>query len=170
MTHNESRREGRRVRWILLVGAVLFVPAAAALILWWYVGVNEGPAGEALQIDTGDAGLVALGRTVYAAHCAACHGAELEGEPDWRGRREDGSMPAPPHDDSGHTWHHPDGMLFGITRSGGQSVAPPGYTSGMPGFAGTLSDREIAASLAFIKSRWSPEIRRRQTSISRQSR
>jgi mono/diheme cytochrome c family protein len=170
MMHKDSRGEIGRVRLSILVGAVLVVPAAAALMLWWYVGVNEQPAGEAMQIDADDTGLVALGRTVYAAHCAACHGAGLQGEPDWRRRREDGSMPAPPHDDTGHTWHHPDGMLFGITKLGGQSMAPPGYVSGMPGFDGTLSDREIAASLAFIKSRWSPEIRQRQTSITRQSR
>ena len=79
-------------------------------------------------------------------------------------------MPAPPHDESGHTWHHPDGMLFAITRSGGQAVAPAGYESGMPGFAGALTDREITASIAFIKSHWPPEIRQRQAQITRQAR
>jgi hypothetical protein len=68
-------------------------------------------------------------------------------------------MPAPPHDDSGHTWHHPDEVLFGITKNGlVLPYAPPGYQSDMPAFAGTLSDEEIRAVLAYIASRWSGEV------------
>ena len=159
---DEEGRTGMRRKFL---GAILAVGVlalgVAALALWRY-------AGEAVRIDPGDAGLVALGRKVYAAHCAACHGADREGEPDWRMRKDDGTLPAPPHDESGHTWHHPDGMLFAITRSGGQAVAPAGYESGMPGFAGTLTDREISASIAFIKAHWPAEIRRRQEQITRQ--
>ena len=60
-------------------------------------------------------------------------------------------MPAPPHDDSGHTWHHPDEVLFGITKHGVvPPYAPPGYESDMPAFAGKLSDDEIRAVLAYI--------------------
>lgn len=36
--------------------------------------------------------------------------------------------------------------------------APKGYESDMPGFAGRLSDGEIWAVLAFIKSKWSPGV------------
>ncbi|MDH3231089.1 MAG: c-type cytochrome [Alphaproteobacteria bacterium] len=143
--------------------------ALAALALWWYAGAGEEPAAAAVRIDSGDAELVALGGAVYAAHCAACHGAGREGEPDWRERKKDGTLPAPPHDETGHTWHHPDGMLFTITRSGGQAVAPAGYVSAMPGFAGILTDREISASIAFIESHWPLEIRRRQEQITRRS-
>ncbi|NDC15194.1 MAG: hypothetical protein EBZ76_08475, partial [Synechococcaceae bacterium WB9_2_170] len=25
-----------------------------------------------------------LGRTVYQAHCASCHGEKLQGQPDWQ--------------------------------------------------------------------------------------
>ncbi|MFD1912618.1 MULTISPECIES: c-type cytochrome [Paracoccaceae] len=56
------------------------------------------------------------GQQLYADNCASCHGASLEGQPDWRRRLDTGRMPAPPHDDSGHTWHHSDRMLFQITR------------------------------------------------------
>lgn len=165
---------------ILAVGLVAL--AIAVLALWRYAGTGGGPAagdavatrpglpaGEAVHIDAGDAELVVLGRKIYAANCAACHGAERQGEPNWRKRKKDGTLPAPPHDETGHTWHHPDGMLFAITRSGGQVVAPAGYESGMPGFAGILTDREISASIAFIKSYWPPNIRRRQEQITRQS-
>ncbi len=66
-----------------------------------------------------------------------------------------GRMPAPPHDESGHTWHHPDGVLFGITKNGvTPPYGPPGYESDMPAFAGKLFDEEIRAVLAYIKSHW----------------
>jgi mono/diheme cytochrome c family protein len=157
----------RRGRRIALAAAGLGVLAAGVLALWWFAGA--GSTVGTGDIDVGDSRLVALGRDVYAAHCAACHGAELEGESGWRTRKPDGTLPAPPHDETGHTWHHGDALLFEITKLGGQAMGPPGYASGMPGFADILTDREIAASLAFIKSRWPDKIRRRQDKISRSS-
>jgi mono/diheme cytochrome c family protein len=101
----------------------------------------------------------ALGEKLYAQHCAACHGANLQGEPEWQKKLPNGRLRAPPHDDSGHTWHHPDDVLFGITKHGlVPPYAPIGYQSDMPAFAGTLSDEEIRAVLAFIKSRWSRSV------------
>jgi mono/diheme cytochrome c family protein len=98
---------------------------------------------------------------VYTQHCAACHGAKLEGQPNWRARLPNGRMPAPPHDDGGHTWHHPDDVLFGITKYGlVPPYAPPGYESDMPAFKDVLSDAEIRAVLAYITSHWSREIRK----------
>ena len=94
-----------------------------------------------------------LGQEVYAANCASCHGANLEGQPDWKRRLDTGRMPAPPHDESGHTWHHADRALFTITKLG-VGAAVPGYESDMPAFGDVLSDAEIAAALAYIKSTW----------------
>ena len=102
-----------------------------------------------------------VGKNLYVQHCASCHGLKLEGQPDWRKPLANGRMPAPPHDDSGHTWHHPDQVLFGITKSGlVPPYAPPGYQSDMPAFAQTLSDQEIRAVLAYIASHWSPEVQK----------
>ena len=101
-----------------------------------------------------DPAAVAQGRALYAENCASCHGAALEGAPDWRSPGPDGLMPAPPHDATGHTWHHPDHVLVDITRRGTEAVVGGGYQSAMPGFAGALSDAEILATLAFIKSTW----------------
>ena len=102
-----------------------------------------------------DAAQVARGETVYRAHCAVCHGAKLEGQPDWRRQLPNGRMPAPPHDESGHTWHHSDSVLFGITKRGlVPPYAPQGYASDMPAFGGKLTDDEIWAVLAYIKSHW----------------
>lgn len=106
--------------------------------------------------DAVDQRTVQQGAALYAQHCAACHGAKLEGQPNWRQRLPSGRMPAPPHDESGHTWHHPDEVLFGITKEGlvPGKYAPPGYESDMPAFAGKLTDEEIRAVLAFIRSHW----------------
>jgi mono/diheme cytochrome c family protein len=126
------------------------------------VGGSIGAAGPAPTADPADAELVALGEQIYAQQCASCHGADLEGQPNWQRQLPDGGMPAPPHDASGHTWHHPDVLLFGITKFGGQALAPAGFKGNMPPFADQLSDREIWAVLAFIKSRWPADIQAAQ--------
>lgn len=100
------------------------------------------------------------GRALYQTHCADCHGADLAGQPDWRTRRPDGRLPAPPHDASGHTWHHPMSMLFDMTKHGlVPPLAPAGYQSDMPAFAGVLSDDEIRDVLAYIESTWPETVR-----------
>ena len=101
---------------------------------------------------------IVQGQTVYAANCASCHGAKLEGQPDWKRRLANGRMPAPPHDATGHTWHHADRQIFTITKQGVGAVVP-GYESDMPAFEEVLTDAEITAVLAFIKSTW-PERQR----------
>ena len=112
-----------------------------------------------------DATQVALGRQVYAVQCAACHGANLQGEANWMERRANGRLPAPPHDASGHTWHHADQQLFNIVKNGVKPYAGPGYQSDMPAFKGILSDAEILAVLTYIKHSWPQEIRDRQSQI-----
>ena len=52
----------------------------------------------------------------YQEYCASCHGVNLEGQSNWRSRNEDGTLPAPPHDETGHTWHHETEMLFEYTK------------------------------------------------------
>ena len=107
--------------------------------------------------------LVAEGKRDYATHCASCHGANLEGQPNWKERGADGKMPAPPHDASGHTWHHPGGMLFAITKFGPERIS--GQSSGMPGYAGVLTDERIIGVLSYIKSTWPTDIRERHDQI-----
>lgn len=102
--------------------------------------------------------IVALGQTLYEENCASCHGANLEGQENWRSRKPDGRLPAPPHDASGHTWHHPTEQLFAITKYGSEALVGDGYKSDMAAFGDILSDAEIRAVLAYIKSTWPSEI------------
>lgn len=142
---------------------VLLGAGAAALALgiaWW----QNMDGGEAAQAD------LAEGATLYAEHCAACHGADLEGLPDWRTPGPDGRLPAPPHDETGHTWHHADAMLFEYTKFGGQAYMTRqgiAFESGMPGFADQLTDRQILDVLAFIRSTWPERIRAAQAERTR---
>ena len=140
----------KRPVWIALSTAALVAGGA----FWLMVGTDA----EAVSLPYEDAASVALGEEIYQTHCAACHGARLEGEPDWRRPGADGYMPAPPHDESGHTWHHPDDVLFAITKYGTEAVVANGYRSRMIGFDDILSDDEILAALAYIKSTWPPRV------------
>ena len=112
-----------------------------------------------------DAAVVSRGQDIYAEYCAECHGSTMAGQPGWRSRRADGNLPAPPHDESGHTWHHPDDMLFDLTKYGPAAMIGGGYQSDMPGFGGVLSDEDIEAVLAYIKASWPEEIRRAHDEI-----
>ena len=125
-------------------------------------GVLYGVFGstQPLRVDPADRAQVELGRKLYVEACASCHGANLEGQPNWQKRLPNGRLPAPPHDASGHTWHHPDIDLFRVTKLG-PAAYPASYETDMPAFGDRLSDAEIAAILAYIKSTWPPEIRAR---------
>lgn len=105
---------------------------------------------------------VARGETLYAQHCSSCHGSNLEGQAGWNRRQVKGRFLAPPHDESGHTWHHPDTWLFDTSKHGESAPATDGSGSAMPAFRDKLVDDDIWAVLAFIKSRWPAEIRDRQ--------
>ena len=147
-----------------LLGAS-FAFLAGAII---FAKLGEGRA----AADPGNPQQVARGKVVYDQNCAACHSARLEGQPNWQEKLPTGRMPAPPHDASGHTWHHPDDVLFGITKHGlvPGKYAPKSYVSDMPAFGGQLTDDDIWAVLAYIKSTWPEEIRTAQAEITRNSR
>jgi mono/diheme cytochrome c family protein len=117
--------------------AAALVATLVAVGAFWFVHVRW-PAG----VDATDPALVAFGKNVYADRCESCHGEHLEGQPNWRRRSPNGRLPAPPHDPSGHTWHHPDQELFEITKNGPAAMVP-GYESDMPAFKDVLTDHEI---------------------------
>ena len=151
-------------RLLLLAGGIAIAVAAVWAL---FGGSGDGPAGS--RADAGDAELVAAGRRIYAEACASCHGAALEGQSNWRRRAADGRLPAPPHDASGHSWHHDDQTLFAVTKHGPAAIAGAGYSSDMPAFGQTLSDGDIWAVLAYIKSTWPGDVQAKQMQITLQS-
>ena len=120
---------------------------------------------ESKKADPNNQAQVARGKAAYTSRCAACHGANLEGQPNWRQRREDGKLPAPPHDATGHTWEHSDRALFEVTKYGFASKAGASYSTDMRAFKDQLSDEEIWAVIAYIKSQWPQRIREKQSQI-----
>jgi mono/diheme cytochrome c family protein len=155
-----ERAAKNRLAWAV-GGTAIGIALATAIIIW-------RPWQSELSADVTNTGLVAEGRAVYAARCASCHGKELEGQANWRERMPNGRLPAPPHDASGHTWHHSDRQLFEITRNGIAGVVP-GYESDMLAFKDDLSDRQIWAVLAFIKSSWPEDTHERQQRLNRKA-
>jgi mono/diheme cytochrome c family protein len=141
----------------LFIAGVIGVAVAVAAAFFYVENDREKAAGT--FISPSDQQLVARGKVVYANHCAACHGANLEGQPNWRDRLPNGRLPAPPHDDTGHTWHHPDAVLIDIIKHGlvPGKTAPSGYESDMPAYGQLLPDADIVAVLAYIKSSWTSE-------------
>ncbi|NND90714.1 MAG: cytochrome c [Granulosicoccus sp.] len=127
---------------------------------------STGTDGVETRLLADDLSVVAAGEVVYRSHCAACHGVQLEGQPDWRQRDSEGLLPAPPHDASGHTWHHADDLLFEITKYGPAVViGDETYRSRMPAYATVLDDQQIIAVLSYIKNSWPEEQRSWQDEV-----
>ena len=99
---------------------------------------------------------VALGREVFASHCARCHGAQAEGH---------AVEPAPALDASEHAWHHPDWQLHQFIGDGKYSLS----SVQMPAFADKLSDEQIGLVIAYIKSLWTDEQRLSQEDMNQRS-
>lgn len=151
-------------RPIVLAGGAVLLLGAMALV-WDRSGQGRESESAPILVDAGDAAQVAVGRSVYRQHCASCHGETLGGEANWRVRKANGRLPAPPHDASGHTWHHTDDVLFRLTKYGPAALVGGTYESDMPAYEGILSDREILAVLAYIKSTWPEHIRARHDAM-----
>jgi mono/diheme cytochrome c family protein len=142
---------------LAVIGTGLAVLAAAGIWLVLGQGPNEDDAAGPVDI--------AQGKTLYVENCASCHGAELEGQPDWRSPGPDGRLPAPPHDETGHTWHHSDRVLFDYTKLGGEALmAQQGmeFDSGMPGFGDRLTDQQIRNVLGYMRSTWPEDVKQAQ--------
>jgi mono/diheme cytochrome c family protein len=153
--------ESKLTTWVIVTAIVI---TAIAMI----IGFPDLRSRTGVLLNPDHAEMVVRGETIYMAHCASCHGRKLEGQPDWQTRDKDGFLPAPPHDESGHTWHHPDRLLFDITKRGVAAAANlDDYKTRMPAFGGTLNDTDIIAALSYIKSRWSEDLRQRHDALNR---
>ncbi len=100
--------------------------------------------------------------SLYSQHCASCHGARGEGASGWREPNEQGDLPSPPHDATGHSWRHADAVLYEMIAKGWRDPFNKTETLTMPAFGGVLTPKEIAAVIAYLKTLWTPEQRRLQ--------
>ncbi len=166
LERSNSDSAGMNSRKILIGVAGLAVVVAAAFVY------SSWKDSDPPFIDPSNQRLVMQGKQVYVNYCASCHGAEMQGQPRWRERMPNGRLPAPPHDKTGHTWHHPDGLLIDLIENGlvPGKTAPSGYESDMPAYGTTLSESEIIAVLAYIKSSWPPTVLDAQKEVTRQQR
>ena len=146
----------------------LFLSAAGILLVSGVIFYLSSPVNKAeavISLHHKDSAIVDLGKVIYAEHCASCHGVVLEGQANWRQRDAEGYLPAPPHDETGHTWHHPDSYLFLMTKYGIEKMIGRLYPNNMPAYKDKLTDDEIIAALSYIKSTWSGRIQRHHDQI-----
>ena len=146
-SRTQDRRLGQSFRRVRLRNWLSLITLISMLI--WVAGCGATEVSVTPQIEQG--------KQVYLQNCAACHGNTGEGQPNWMVRGADGRYPAPPHDNTGHTWHHSDGLLFRIVKHGGASLNIPNFESGMPAFEGKLQDQEIQAVIIYLKTLWTLE-------------
>ena len=92
--------------------------------------------------------LVARGKPIYQEKCATCHGDATTPPP---------LAAAPPHTQQGHTWHHPDRLLVEWILDG----VP--LAEIMPKWRGKLTEEEVRAVVAYIKTFWPEETIKQQT-------
>ena len=111
------------------------------------LGQGRPPEATVSTIPTAESSLLMrLGQTVYEAHCATCHGAQGRGmPPDY-----------PPLAGNQSIQMASAVNPIRVVLNGGY---PPGTEGnpmpyGMPPFAQTLSDDEVAAVVSFIRSSW----------------
>ena len=142
-----ARAVGRGFAVVVLILASVLVTACTSA-----PGESTQTSGSGPEVEA-----PRTGRELFASNCAACHGAAGEGHPDWRIKNADGTLPPPPLNGDGHTWHHADGLLYRIVSQGGKSLEIPGdpsFKSAMPAFGDLLSHEEVVEVLAYVKSLW----------------
>ncbi|MDC3140157.1 cytochrome c [Alphaproteobacteria bacterium] len=141
----------------------LFLIFTTSIILMFAMAIyltEDKVAEAAVTLNPDDKVTILLGKSVYVQNCASCHGVKLEGQKDWMLRLPDGLMPAPPHDETGHTWHHSDKYLFMITKYGIEDIIGQKYANNMPAYKNILSDKEIISVLSYIKSTWPNKVKK----------
>ena len=143
----------------------LAVGAASVLGFMFYLASPGEQAMAIVTLTPNVKAVVSLGKEIYAQNCASCHGINLEGHANWRQRDANGYMLAPPHNESGHTWHHSDDYLFSMTKYGIENIIDKKYPNNMPVYERQLSDEQIIAALSYIKSTWSRLTQRQHDQI-----
>ena len=154
---------------VLTTTTLKFIMAALLIIALWTIQTTHSIV-RAASADPTESLKISRGKEIADKFCSLCHGKNLEGQSNWRQRKENGKLPAPPLNGKGHTWHHADELLFGMIKEGiVPPYGPPNYQTDMPAWGTTLSDEDIWAVLAYIKSVWPEEAQKIQNEINQES-
>ena len=144
-----------------MTGSVRRLSCMIGLALAFIVAIacSSPPDSEGETTENADSPVASArtGEDIFADTCVACHGVSGEGQPNWHIPKSDGTLPPPPLNGDGHTWHHGDGFLYRMVRDGGkwlESPSLPHFKSGMPAFGDQLSHEEIIAVLTHVKTLW----------------
>ena len=135
------------------------------IVIMYYVSNFYQVKENFYPITIDDAEQILLGKIVYQKNCSSCHKVNLAGVPQWKIRDDKGNLQAPPLNGQGHAWHHHDEMLFKIIKYGTESFVE-NYEGDMKAYKDKLSDAEIIAVLAYLKSYWPKDKYERQIMLS----
>ena len=164
MSKKKGKQKARISSLVVMLVGLTFVVLAIVLLGRGQVTGNPVVINNTAvpPVPTLRADRVEEGEILYMQYCSECHGVDLKGSPTWKEPLADGSLPPPPQDDTGHTWHHPDKLLIEIIQNGGDVS----YNSKMPAFGDKLTEDQIVSILEFFKSKWGTEARESQWWIS----
>ena len=140
----------KRIKRFKLIPLILITSSFLGINIYYLLVPTKELEANILLKPT-DTLLTSLGRSVYPNYCASCHRVNLEGQPNWRHRDIYGYLPAPPHDETGHTWHHSDENLFLTIKYGIKEMIGKKYQNNMPAYKDVITDTEIIAVLSLIK-------------------
>ncbi|MDA1309623.1 MAG: c-type cytochrome [Proteobacteria bacterium] len=126
----------------------------ALLITVFSIYYERSVAENDVAADRNNEAQVALGGSLYRANCAFCHGDALEGKTGWNKDYPVGGRPALPLNGDGAISRLSDQDIFEVVKFGGQPFSPSGYKNDMPGFEMQLSDADMWAIVAHMKSIW----------------
>ena len=151
----QRQKRNKQIAWGIGIVALLLLAVATVMAF------TSVPT---YAIDPTNPETVALGKEVYEIQCASCHGPNLEGQEGYGQPSEDGLLKAPPHDETGHTWHHNNAYLIESIKIGGARIPKSTGISAMPAYENILTPEEMGAVLAYIQSTWPEEILAQQAS------
>ena len=72
---------------LLLLSGVITVLVGVVI---YYFSTPEKSAESHISLMADDLAIIELGESVYAQNCASCHGADLEGQANWKQRESNG--------------------------------------------------------------------------------
>ncbi|MDQ7028218.1 MAG: cytochrome c [Anaerolineae bacterium] len=111
---------------------------------------------EAVPTISPDNSQLAAAQRNYNTLCAHCHGYGGDGQPLETAERTEtlGYHTVPLHNSAGHTWQHPDQLLFETIKYG---VESPINLYTMTPFGDLLSDDEIFAIIDYLRLWWTDD-------------